>query len=262
MHKITTRSNAEAILQTIKASFSREIKSRLGPNPLAWLWLLLEPITYVATFWFIFSITGRTSIHGVSVPEFILSGALPFLFFRMTLTKCCESVRANKAVLAYKPITPFICFTARYLVELTVFLISAVFLFVLIFIINKELTLSIDISILPTITLLAIFSYGVSFCVMVLSHMFPIICKLLPPLTRIMFFLSGVFYTSTMIPQKAEKILQYNPMFAFIENLREQMFTNFKSSIDVNYLPLLTLLLLSFSVFLYNSQKERKLLEC
>ena len=257
----TKRSPTEVLQDVLIVSVYREMKVRFGTSIMSYVWLLLEPVTYVLTFWALFALTGRNSIAGVTVPEFILTGALPFMYFRLSITKCIESVRSNKALLSYRHVTPLTCFLARFITETFIALASGVALLCIVYLTMGSLALSMNINLILTLVEFCIFVALISLLCMCLTHIFPVIARIIPPLNRVLFFMSGVFYTSSMLPTKAEVILQYNPMFIWIERIRTHAIIAFDSQMSVTYMPYVMMGAFIFIVSVFKRERNRKLLD-
>lgn len=259
--KTQPRTATQILQDVVLVSLMREMKIRFGSSPLSFLWLLMEPVSYVLTFWAVFSLTGRNTVAGVTIPEFILTGALPFMYFRLSLTRCMEAVRANKALLSYKAVTPFTNFISRFLMETIVVFISTCTLLLAVYVIYGQINLQFNQEAFLLIGYYIIFVMLTALLVMCFSHLFIPIKRIIHPLNRVLLFMSGVFYTSAMLPDKADAILQYNPLFVWIERLREATIHGFRSDIDVHYMPYVMMFLFSLTVLIFKHEHNRKLLD-
>lgn len=259
--KTKERTAIETLFDVITMSVYRELKVRFGSSILAPVWLLLEPVGYVLTFWAIFALTGRSLVSGVTVPEFILTGALSFMYFRLSVTKCMEAVRANKAMLSYRYVTPLTCFFSRFITETIIFVSASAVLLTVIFLFLGKLTLTFSLESVITLLGFILFVGLSSLFVMCLTHVVPIITKLIPTVNRILFFMSGVFFTSTMLPDEADRVLQYNPVFVWIERLRESLMPKFVSEIEVSYIPFVLMGLFTGIAFIFKAERNRRLLD-
>tara|TARA_B100002049_G_scaffold45729_1_gene31830 strand:+ start:4350 stop:5159 length:810 start_codon:yes stop_codon:yes gene_type:complete len=259
--KTQSRTASQILQDVVFVTIGRELKVRFGSSFSSIIWLLMEPVSYVLTFWALFSLTGRTSISGVSIPEFILTGALPFMYLRLSITKCMEAVRSNKALLSYKGVTPFTCFLSRFLTETFIAIFATIVLILAVYVCLGELSLQFSAQSFLTVAGYIVFVGLMSLLMMCLSHLYHPVTRIVPPLNRVLFFMSGVFYTSAMLPDKADAILQYNPIFVWIEKLRDSTIRGFESDINVTYLPYLIMLSVTAIVFIFKREHNRKLLD-
>ena len=63
------------------ALIMREISTKYSQYRLGYAWIILQPVSMIVIFTFVFGAMGRVTMPGVPFEMFILTGWLPFQFF-------------------------------------------------------------------------------------------------------------------------------------------------------------------------------------
>lgn len=208
---------------TIRDIQKKFIKTVNTQRSLAFLWIILEPISHIAIWMFIFSLMGR-GLHAppsMSLPVFIILGAMPFLIFRTIIGSSKNSIKGNKGFYLFRQVKPIDPLIAKVISE---FLIAALVFIVLLVGFSwfgiKWRVYHFQFWLINVFAFAA-FLLGLSLILAIACFFFNFISTLLDVLMRLAYVLSGVFFTADMLPKQLRDIMLYNPLFQFVELSRE-----------------------------------------
>jgi capsular polysaccharide transport system permease protein len=112
------RSPSRITFSVWRAIFLREALDRLFEARAAWLWLLIEPIAYIALHAFGFETFHIREVGGMAINMWIIAGFIGFLLWRRTWTQVLHGIDSNKAFFAYRQVKPFDVAIVRAVLEL------------------------------------------------------------------------------------------------------------------------------------------------
>lgn len=209
-----------ANLYLLKCLTERELKSRYRGSVLGFFWSFLNPLLYMAVLSIIFGFIVKLKIE--NYPMFILSGLLPWIFFSTSLTQATNSIVANTSLInkVYLPkeLFPF----SLILNNLVNFIFSIICLFILLVIFGIKLNLVIILFFLPVITfILTIFCTGICLLFACTNVFFRDLTHLVSIILTLWFYISPIFYSMKMVPQKYLSIYLLNPMATIISIYRD-----------------------------------------
>ncbi|SMG56531.1 ABC transporter permease [Paraburkholderia susongensis] len=113
-----SRTPLEVTISVWWAMFLREALDRLFEARAAWLWLLLEPIVYIALHAFGFETFRIHQVGGLAINMWIVAGFIGFLLWRRTWMQVLHGVDCNKAFFAYRQVKPFDAAIVRAVLEI------------------------------------------------------------------------------------------------------------------------------------------------
>ena len=216
---------------TVHALLMRELKTRFGANRLGYFWALFDPLMQAAVLALMFTFIGRSSLVGVPVALFIISGILPFQFFSSLLPQLSAAVQANKSLLSYKQVTAIDPILTRILIE------TATFIIVYTIILSFMAWLGLDVfpddilALIAASTLLLILGIGIGLLLCSAITFWKDTGKIIQLITRPMYFISGIFFCATMIPTPYWYLFSWNPIFHIIELSRDALFDSYTTPI-------------------------------
>ncbi|MBL8473414.1 MAG: ABC transporter permease [Rhodocyclaceae bacterium] len=111
------------------AIFLREALDRLFDMRFAWLWILLEPVLWIAFHSFGYRALHVNTVGGMDLTVWINAGFLPFILWRRTSTQVLHAVDSNIAFFVYRQVKPFDAAFMRAVLE--AFLIAPIALIIL-----------------------------------------------------------------------------------------------------------------------------------
>jgi len=248
--------------RVVEALILREIKTRFGDLKLGYLWALLEPVLFVSIFVGLYALMGRTSISGIPMAQFMLTGITPFFLFRKTMTQTINAISSNRALLTFPQVTPFDLIMARAILEISTMSV----VFVMLLLAYEAVGLSIDVQdplgVIAAIGLLGITGLGMGMIFAAIAPLFPSIKQIVDAVMgRPLFLSSGLFFSVEMLPPGAREPLLYNPVLHMIEILRSAFFVEFDSRYaDPGYAISFAVSVLAIGLLMQRALRRRVLL--
>ena len=253
-----TRSSLQIMRDTIHALLMRELNTRFGAKKLGYFWALAEPIAQASVFAVLFTIIGRSSIAGVPIALFLISGILPYKFFAKMLPQLSQAVEANKALFAYRQVTPIDPIVTRLIIEIATFIVVYSILLVALAWLGMDVWPSDLLSLLAASALLTLLATGLGLILCCAASHWEDTRKLLSMVMTPMFFISGILFCATMIPQQYWYLFDWNPVFHAIELSRDAIFRGYTTPVGSwSYLSLCALLSISAGLMLYQVNRQR-----
>ena len=241
----------------------REVKTRFGNSPMGYFWTIAEPCLQVILLGVIFSLIDKKSIAHVHVALFLFVAILPFQFiFKKMLNQVSAAMSANKSLLSYKQIHPMDPIISRILLELAVFCICCILIFTFMYWLGLDAVPQDILSLIACYILLAFFSTGLGLMICVGETYYADLQKITGLLTRPLFFISGIFFVATSIPQQYWYLFTWNPVFHVMELSRESFFDVYTSPVaSWFYLIFCSICSLGIGLTLFHVNRFRFLLK-
>ena len=223
-------------LQVVHALIMRETRTRFGAHQLGYIWALIEPLFWVITFYWIFTLMGRSVTYGMDIVTFITTGIIPFLLFRQTLAQAHTAIPANKALLYYPQIRPLDLIMARTGLEIaTLMTVFAIIMGGHAFY-TGELAIEKPLSVLIGLLLAGLLGATLGLFFSVLSMYSKVVDRLVPMINRPLFFISGLFFTANQLPTNVRELLLWNPILHTVEMVRDGWFYTYEAHyLDISY---------------------------
>jgi ABC-type polysaccharide/polyol phosphate export permease len=230
--------------RVLSALVMRELLTRYGRNNIGFLWLFLEPMLFtivITAFW-----AATRSIHGSAIPitAFALTGYSSVLLWRNLVSRCLNAVETNKALLYHRQVTVMDVYFARIILEIlavsTSFVVLAIALFMMGWLPPPENA----VQVLQGWIAQAWFGAGLALTIAGLAEKFPLIARLWPPLSFILFAFSGVGFLVDSLPPAIQNAVSWLPMVNVLEYVRDGWFGSaFQAHYDMEYVLIGNLLL-------------------
>ncbi len=226
----------DALIELVLAEFKLVYhKSILGL-----LWAFLSPLLTMLTFFVIFSFFINLDI--LNYPFFLLLGILTWNFFNSSTTACVNALELRKSLI--KSINfprELIIFSIiiTFILSL-IFYILIFFVLMLLFNLNVELITLIQFPLL--VIPLIIFATGISLALSVLQTKFRDIQYIWGFISGLLFFITPVFYSVSMVPNWLMPLYLLNPLAVIITELRN--ITLFEANINLSSLFLVYVIVL------------------
>ncbi|MGE0558404.1 MAG: ABC transporter permease [Burkholderiales bacterium] len=240
------------------ALFLREIRTRFGKYQLGYAWALIEPIATVLVLVFVFTAMGAHGYPGIEFPLFLMTGVMINSLFVEITNRSIKAMAANSTLFNYRPVRPVDTVLSRTLLEL--FLHAGVYAALLggYVAIGGKVVIHDMPLLLAVFILLALFSCGIGILFMLLTDAYEDADKVLPLLTRPLFFISGVFFSVQTIPREYWPFLLWNPIFHAIELTREAVAPGYSvPQASLAYLAFTTMLALTLGLLFYRRVEQR-----
>ena len=218
-------------LRVVHALVLRETKTRYGEHKMGFLWAFVEPLMLVAIMAAVFSGMRSDSPGGMPLVPFMITGFVPFMIFRDTMSQMIGAISQNRSLLAFPQVTTFDVILARGLLEVAVLLVVCVVLVAMAAVLGFEVRVEDPLRVLGVCLALALMGGGAGFLLASLSPVVPAARQVATVfLGRPLFLASGLFYTADTLPVTVREWLLYNPVLHLIEMVRSAFFREFESS--------------------------------
>jgi capsular polysaccharide transport system permease protein len=219
----------------IWALMLRETKTLFGKHKLGYLWAPINAAFTIGIFWTIRAMVGFHAPHGLSTPVFLLSGFIPWYLFSETVGGALNAIGGNRAILAYPQVFPLDLLVARTLLHGAMYLCVMTFLLAVAGFLGQPVALHDPPAMLVALTLALLLGFGVGTLCSAFNLMWPTTARIVPMILKVMFFVSGLFFSVENLPTSIRDILFFNPLTHLIELLRSSMSEGYTTSFV--YLP-------------------------
>lgn len=235
----------------------REFSIRYKQSLIGVLWAILQPLSMMLLFTFVFTYVMPIKITDYPYMLFFYSGLLPWSFFSSALNYSIPSLtnHYNLITKIYFPreILPF----SGIAVAFIDFLIASLIYVLFIIIFKIKITLQIF-WFLPLLFLLFVFIISVSLVLSALNVYYRDVKLATGFLIQLWFFATPVFYSINKLSIKLKLILFFNPLTFIIENMRRCVIEG-RGVVFWQYLIMLffvlTLLYLSYKIFIHTEKR-------
>lgn len=250
------RSSLKIMGDTVHALLMRELRTRFGSSKLGYFWAIAEPAAQATVLAVLFSLIGRSSLSGVPVALFLITGVMPFKAFSKSLIQLSAGIKSSSALFSYRQVSPIDPLITRLIIELATFFIVYGIILLVMFWIGFDVWPQ-DLLALILVSLLFMFlAVGLALCLSVAQLYWQDANKLLAMIMTPMFFISGILFCATMIPQRFWYLFSWNPIFHAIELSRDAFFVSYETPIGSwLYLGLLTLGFNVLGLMLYRANR-------
>jgi capsular polysaccharide transport system permease protein len=241
----------------VLALIIKELQVRFGTKKLGYLWLLLEPILHIIPFYFIRKLFGNWRTEELII--FLVTGIVAVLFFTKSVTKIQSSISANQALLVYRQIKPIDIALSRLIIECIIsFGIFVLMLCIFILFFGKIPTMRIFPLAIFAILAYIVLTFSCGLILMILVTRMPFLEAIIPQIIRIIYFISGGFFSVSDLPYSIRSVVLLNPIVHIVEILRfNLMLTQVKYYGNASYIFISTILALFLALFLYFLNKAK-----
>lgn len=248
------------LIRNVQKKFITSINSS---RSLGVVLVFFEPVMHI-TIWMVMRMAfGLGGGNGLATPLFILLGASPFLFVRNAVQRSTGLIKSNKALFNFRQIRPIDPIIANVLTELSIsFIIFMSILAVFVWIGVPWQVHDLTYLLLNTLSLVLL-TLGMALTVSIACFFLDIIKTLMTVFMRVFYILSGVFFSADQLPEVMRSVLLCNPVFQYIEIIRQCFNGNtiHQSYTDPLYLFQCAMLVFVFGLGLYVASRERILIE-
>ena len=206
----------------------------------------------------LFTLIGRSSLSGVPVALFLVSGIMPFKFFSKVMTQLASAVQANKALFTYRQVSIIDPLITRLIIEVVTYIIVFCIILAVMAWLGFNIEMQDFLSFLMVNVLLISLGLGMGILLCVASAYWEDTGKLVGMVMMPMFFMSGILFVATMVPQKYLYLFDWNPIFHIVELTRQSMFVSYTSPIgDWQYVAFCALVTNAAGLMLYQVSRQR-----
>lgn len=229
----------------------RDLKSRYKQTTLGAAWAILQPLSTVAVFTFVFGRLARVPSGGVPYPIFVLAGLLPWQFLAQGIIRGGNSLVQERYLLTRIPIPRLALPISGILSGLPDLAVGSSALLGLMIFYGPRLELTI-LWLVPLLLLCIGLAMGVGLLVAALNVRFRDVGYTIPFLVQLWFFITPVAYPSGLVPPKWRALYALNPMGGVIDGFRWAVLRGTgipSASIAISVLDMSLLLVLALFCF-------------
>jgi len=264
LNKFMHRTFSEALIErkaVIWALFNREITTRLGDSYFSYTWLIVEPLFFIGMFASMFYFLGRNTGE-MPILLFLLTGIVPFFYFRKTIQSCANVISSNKSLLSYRQVKIIDAVMARVILESTISIMTAIICSLIIIYLDQGSRVYFPLQIILAVSMLAILSLGIGLILAILSYYYIDLNKFTGVVFRVMFFTSGVFFSLSDFPKQIAYYISFNPALQAIEFIRASFHqqTTLSPYLSLYYLESFSIISLALGLAMYYTQRNNLLM--
>lgn len=225
-------------VRVVYALILREMLSRFGERKLGYFWVLVEPLLQVAIFVGLRMMLGLENVRDVHVVPFLITGIVPFYYFRHVITKVMKGINANRGLLTFSQIKFIDLYYARFLLETgtyaSIFIISMVLADIFI----VDVTIKDPLYVILSFLMIGFCGFGIGLWCSAITALFDSFSTIVVFVLRLSYFLSGILFSLQTIPSEYHDLLSYSPIVHFIEIFRYHCLQGFwplETFLDTEY---------------------------
>lgn len=198
----------------------KNLQLKYKHSALGFLWSLLHPFLYLLIFLAIFS-TAFPSIE--NYPLYCLSGLVFWIYFSGGTNQLCivfiKNAHLIKALNVPKTIYPLTELGS----ELVSFLLGLIPFMIIMYFMGLQMTWNL-LYLIPVILLFSVFIFALGLILASLNVFFRDVGILWNTINPALFYLSPIAYSYNIVPEQFKFIVKYNPLYHFLEIVRNVLY--------------------------------------
>ena len=211
------------------AVLQRESKSRFGNKLTGAFWIFFEPAVQIIIFGSLFYFRDISGPYNSNIFAFISISVIIFLNFSKTFSRCMGALDSNKTLLSYPILKPIDTLIARAILEAIIYsFILIIFIFIALYY-NLIETIEKPMFLILSMINSTILGFSLGTITASISSFYKPISNFIAPINRLLFLSSGIFFCASMLPQFAQEILLWNPVFHMTEMARYSIIDGFNN---------------------------------
>ena len=211
-------------LAALHALAVRGILTRFSGGLSGYIWAVLIPVSWIAGITLFFEFLGRAAPMSVPLPIFVATGMLPYLIVRQIVTAMLRAERVHRHLITATLARAQDVLTATAVVEA----VNAVFLIASII----AIVAAISAIVWPDTVLTVLIAFGLAWALgvsigrfaAIIARFTDVVIRVVPIVLRPFFWISGIFFISSELPEPVANWLWWNPLLHIIEFLRHGWF--------------------------------------
>ena len=248
--------------RVIGALMIRELTTRFGRENIGFLWIMVEPLLFAVLVGLLWRAMKGPLEYGVDIMAFVVSGYIPLVLFRSSVSRAVNSFTANSSLMYHRQIKILDLILVRFIIELLGHMMAYLFIGLALGAFGL-FPMPHDIGFLILGWLyFSIFTFSVTLVIAPLSEMSEALEKVIPVSTYLMVPFSGAFYlVGSLYPAAAEVVL-YSPPVHGMEMMRYGLFgPSINPQYDFVYPLAFSLPCLALGLLLCRSVRRRLVVE-
>jgi len=199
----------------------RDLKTRYRGSVLGFLWTFLNPLLLMIIYSLVFSVYMRVEVR--AYPIFVFAGLLPWIWFSSAMLSGASSIVESGSLIKRVPFPPHILPAVSVTATLVNFLLALPLLVG--FMVVWGFPLGWSLITLPlTIAIQYVLTLGLAIVMSMLTVRYRDLQQLLANLLTLWFFLTPVLYPTTMVPERFQGLLMFNPMAVLVTAFQDALY--------------------------------------
>jgi lipopolysaccharide transport system permease protein len=234
---------------------AREFRSRYMGSLLGSIWSILNPLALITIYTVIFSRVMKAKLPGIddtmAYGLFVCAGLLPWLFFVELLSRF-PNIFLEQAALLKKVSFPRITLPVIALCSATINFVIIMSLLMLFLLVTGRFPGWVVLGYIPLIIVQQMFVVGFGVMLASVNVFFRDIGQFINVVLQFWFWFTPIVYIKTMIPERAQALLPFNPMTAFVQAYQDIiLYSKWPDPTDfiLHFLGALIALVVGFFVF-------------
>ncbi len=241
--------NLKQYLAIIVFKTRAELKTERQRTYLGFIWWILEPLMFLGIFYVVFVHIKQVSTD--NFVQFLLIGLIFWQWFKSSISQSSSVIIYQINLLRQVQIPawlfPVIKVSANTVKFVIVFTVLLFFLWITGFVPNLNYLYMLEIVLIQFLLI-----NGVVLCLASVVPFIPDIRVIVDNLLLGMFFVTGIFFPISMIPEPIQSYLSLNPMVKIIQNSREILINNnAPNQMDLLYVLVIALIFIFIGMQLF-----------
>lgn len=199
---------------------AREFRTRYMGSLLGSIWSILNPLAMIFIYTVIFSRVMRAKLPGIDDPMayglFVCAGLLPWLFFVELLSRF-PNIFIEQAALLKKVSFPRITLPVIALCSATINFLIIFSLFLTFLLVTGRFPGWVVLGYIPLLIIQQMFVVGFGVMLGSINVFFRDIGQFINVVLQFLFWFTPIVYAVTMVPEKAQRFLAFNPMSSLVQ---------------------------------------------
>ena len=233
----------------------KNVKSQYRNSVLGILWTVLNPLLNMAVMAVVFSQLFGRGIE--NYPVYLLTGNIIFNLMRASTEQSLTCIEGNAGLLTKVKIPYFVFPVSHLLSAFVSFCFSFVALIIVMLVLGSPIHVTI-LMVLPFLPSLLMFSLGMSLILATMYVFFKDTKHLYSVLLTLWTYCTPLFYAVKDLPDFLQSIMQFNPMFHYVEYFRSNTISGIVPSLLEHWICYgigLEFLLIGILIFNWKSKK-------
>lgn len=190
------------------------LKNESSNSYLGYVWFFIDPAINAAILYLVFGVIVNTRDHGFVL--FLLIGLTVWQWFDSGIVEGMNGIKAKLHIMNQIPLPKHLFPTVQVLIVTLKFIFAYLIVFSFSFIFNSTLTFYYFYIIL-LIAIQFIFILGISLPLAVLAAYFGDVFRFVQSGIRLLFYVTGIFFSASQLPETVKPFFYLNPMAGLIE---------------------------------------------
>lgn len=200
----------------------KNIKVKYKNSILGFVWSMLHPLAYLVIFIFVFS----TAFANMDrYPLYALIGLVFWTYFNNSINQIVNSIIYNASIIKTIAIPNILFPMSASFAEVITMLLSLVPFFFLMVFFGLKIG-AVTLLIIPAIAILTMFTFGLGVFMCTFNVYFRDVGILWNTLSPALFYFTPIAYASNLIPPQYLVFLKFNPLYHYIQLMRDILYNN------------------------------------